>query len=59
MYTIKIAILIISMLIDVNFQKNNLLKIDNTKIKFKKASENRQRKVFEIVKRIYFIVKVP
>ena len=59
MYTIKIAILIISMLIDVNFQKNNLLKIDNTKTKFKKASENRQRKVFEIVKRIYFRVKVP
>ena len=39
--------------------KNNLLKNDNTKIKFRKASENRQRKVFEIVKRIHLRVKVP
>ena len=58
MYKIKIAILIISMLIDVNFQKI-LVKNDNTKIKFKKASENRQRKVFEVVKRIHVRVKVP
>ena len=33
MYTIKIALLIISMLIDVKFQKK-LAKNDNTKIKF-------------------------
>ena len=43
MYTIKIAMLIMSMLIDVNFQE--ITWNDKTKLKFKKASENRQRKV--------------
>ena len=33
MYTIKIAMLIINMLIDVNFQKNNVLKIIIRKLK--------------------------
>ena len=45
MYTIKIAMFIISMLIDVNFQKNNLLKVIIPKYNLKSLGKQTRKGV--------------